>query len=75
MEGALEEQIAGLLYDVAYLGFSSTAILVKDYSRKEFLEVMKDKFVYNSENTNILQRYHIDIGYVLNEQNFSILEK
>jgi HD superfamily phosphohydrolase len=76
MGGSLEEQIAGLLHDVAHTVFShvSTYAFADEYPDGEYHEVIRDKFIYETEIADILQRYHIDIEYVLNEQNFSILE-
>lgn len=75
---SVEEQIAGLIHDVSHSAFSHCIDYVLDVgSQKEHSHqdnVFGD-FVRKSEIPEILDRYNIDLEYILDDKNFSLKEK
>jgi len=74
----LKEQIAGLIHDVSHAVFSHCIDYVLDSgSEKEHnhQDNIFDSFVKNSEIPRILEKYNIDLQYILNKNNFPLLEK
>jgi len=74
----LEEQIAGLIHDVSHPVFSHCI----DYALDEGSEIAHtyqdnifEKFVKNSEIPKILNKYRLDVAYILNKNNFPLLER
>jgi hypothetical protein len=79
MYGAsLEEQIAGLIHDVSHSAFSHCIDYVLDAgSEKEHnhQDNVFDEFVRKSEIPKILEKYNLDLEYILNDENFPLKEK
>ncbi|MFA6307711.1 MAG: HD domain-containing protein [Patescibacteria group bacterium] len=74
---SLEEQIAGLLHDVPHTAFSHVIDFVfpsKEY-KHEFHEKFHKQLVKNSEVPSILAKYNYDLDRILDEHNFSLLER
>ena len=73
-----EEQVAGLIHDVSHSAFSHCIDYVLDVgSEKEHNHqdnIFVD-FVKKSEIPTILQRYNLDLEYILDEKNFPLKEK
>ncbi len=74
----LEEQVAGLIHDVSHSVFSHSI----DYILEEGSEKKHDHqdnifsdFVRNSEIPKIVEKYNIDLDYILEEANFPLKEK
>lgn len=72
----IEEQIAGLLHDVAHTAFShvSTYAMQEKYEGEEFHEVIKEEFVIRTEIPSIIEKHGFNIERVLDETKFSMLE-
>jgi HD superfamily phosphohydrolase len=74
---SLEEQIAGLLHDVPHTAFSHVIDFVfqsKEHSH-DFHEKFHEKILMASEIPAILKKYGFDIARLLDEHNFSLLER
>lgn len=74
----LEEQVAGLIHDVSHTVFSHCGDYTLDTgSEKEHShqDNIFEEFVKNSEIPLILKKYDLDVDYILNEDNFPLLEK
>lgn len=74
----LEEQIAGLLHDVSVLAFSHVADWVFGEGRKgkeNYHNFMHSSFVKSTKVPIILKRYGFAPNRMLDEKNFSLLEK
>jgi len=74
---SLEEQIAGLIHDVSHSAFSHAI----DYALYEGSEKEHnhqdnyfEEYVLNSKIPNILEKHGFDVGYILDESNFPLLE-
>lgn len=74
---SVEEQIAGLIHDVSHSAFSHAV----DYALSEGSEKEQshqdnyfEEYVLNSKIPRILKKYGFDAGYILDENNFSLLE-
>ena len=72
---SLEEQIAGLLHDVPHTAFSHVIDWVYKSKEQDFHEKFHEKIVMNSEIPQILQKFGFDIDRILDEHNFSLLER
>lgn len=75
---SLEEQVAGLIHDVSHAVFSHCAdyALGSDSEKTQsHQDNIFEEFVKKSEIPAILQKYNIDVDFILNEHNFSLLEK
>jgi len=75
---SFEEQIAGLIHDISHGVFSHAM----DYTLKEgseknhtFQDNFFEKFIKNSEIPQILKKHKLDLNYILNKDNFPLLEK
>lgn len=77
-KASLEEQIAGLIHDVSHSVFSHCIDYVLDSSsEKEHNHqdnIFKD-FVRKTEIPLILEKYKLDIDYILDESNFPLKER
>lgn len=74
----LEEQIAGLLHDVSVLAFSHVTDWVFGGGKKgieDYHDSIHNIFVTKTEIPVILEKYGFDLKRILNEKNFSLLEK
>ena len=74
-DASLEEQIAGLLHDVPHTAFSHVADFVFENEGHDYHERFLDEIIYDSEIPGILEREGLDIGYILEEDNFGLLER
>lgn len=75
---SLEEQVAGLLHDVSHLTFSHIADWVfsdGDRGNEELQNKLMDKFIKEEKIAKILQKFHFFSERILDEKNFSLLEK
>lgn len=79
MYGApIEEQIAGLIHDVSHSAFSHCIDYVLEAgSGKEHnhQDNVFDNFVRKSEIPEILEKYNLDLEYILDDKNFPLKEK
>ncbi|MFH1713125.1 MAG: HD domain-containing protein [Candidatus Jacksonbacteria bacterium] len=69
---SIEEQIAGLLHDIAHTAFSHVIDFVfkdKNHNHK-FHEKFHDKIIIKSEIPTILQKFGFEINRILDEHNF-----
>lgn len=78
LRAPLEEQVAGLIHDISHLTFSHVAdwVFSKGSEGNEDLQnsLMK-KFIEQSGITRMLTKYGFLLDRLLNEDNFSLLEK
>ncbi len=77
-EALPEEQIAGLIHDLSHTVFSHCidyALRTGSEKEQSHQDNIFKEFVLNSEIPEILKKYRIDLNYILNEKNFSLLEK
>ena len=77
LKAPLEEQIVGLLHDVPHTAFSHVIDYVfstADHSH-EFHEKFHEQMIKNSEIPEILAKYNYDVNKILDEDNFSLLER
>lgn len=75
---ALEEQVAGLLHDVSVLAFSHIADWVFSKGAdgiEDFHNTIHEKFVRETETPGILEKFNFSVGRILNEENFTLLER
>lgn len=74
---SVEEQIAGVLHDVAHTVFSHMIDFVfKDKNHKhEFHEKLHKEIIMNSEVPRILDKFGFDVNKILDENNFPLLER
>lgn len=75
---SLEEQVAGLIHDVSHATFSYCIDYVLDVgSQKEqnHQDNVFNDFIKKSEIPGILKKHGIDMGYILEKENFPLLEK
>ena len=72
---SIEEQIAGLLHDVPHTAFSHTADFVFDTEDHEYHDSFLEKVVRDSEIPEILDKHGLDLEYILDEENFGLLER
>jgi len=77
-DASIEEQIAGLLHDISHTALShlSTYALSKSkkYDGTEFHDEIRRRFILDSDIPAILKEHKINLDYVLDEDNFSLLE-
>jgi len=75
---SLEEQIAGLIHDVSHLAFSHVADWVfaeGDKGNEELQNTLMEKFIRENKIANTLTKYNFSVDRLLNEENYSLLEK
>lgn len=71
-----EEQIAGLIHDVAHTAFSHVIDFVYDKGiTQDAHEDFHERIVNESEIPELFKKYGMNIDYILNEKNFPLLEK
>ncbi len=75
--GSLNEQIAALLHDISHTAFSHVGDVVykKDENKESYHELIKKDYIYKSNILNILKKYNLNVDYIENEKNFTLLEK
>lgn len=71
----IEEQIAGLLHDVPHTAFSHVADFVFPNEEHSFHERFLEDVIMASEIPAILERHGFDTTYILDEDNFPLLEQ
>lgn len=74
----LEEQAAGLLHDVSVLAFSHVADWVFADGRggiEDYHDSIHEKFIKRIEIPKILERFNLVLEKIINENNFSLLER
>jgi len=74
-DASVEEQIAGLLHDVPHTAFSHVADFVFDTDDHEYHDSFLEDVVMNSEIPEILENHGFEVGYILDESNFRLLER
>lgn len=72
---SVEEQIAGLLHDIPHTAFSHVIDFVFKNTNHEFHEKFHEEIILQSEIPTILKKFNFDIGRILDEHNFPLLEK
>jgi HD superfamily phosphohydrolase len=72
---SLEEQIAGLLHDVPHTAFSHMIDFVYDTDEHDYHDRFLEKVVKDSEIPGILEKHGLDVDYILDEDNFGLLER
>lgn len=73
----LEEQVAGLIHDVSHSAFSHAIDYVLDEGSEHehnHQDNIFEKYVLESEIPGILEKHDLDVTYILNEENFPLLE-
>lgn len=71
-----EEQIAGLIHDIPHTVFSHVVDYVYgDIENQEHHENHHNRIIKNSKIPDLLKEKQIDTEYILNENNFPLLEK
>lgn len=71
----LEEQVAGLLHDVPHTAFSHLVDYVFSTENHEYHEIFMEDMVRDSEIPGILEEHGLDLEYILDEDNFPLLER
>ncbi len=74
----IEEQVAGLLHDVSVLAFSHIAdwvFALGDMGVEDYHDEIHEKFVKKTEIPQILEKFSFVLNRILDENNFSLLEK
>ncbi len=74
----IEEQVAGLLHDISVLAFSHIAdwvFALGDMGVEDYHDEIHEKFVKKTEIPKILERFGFVLDRILDENNFSLLEK
>lgn len=77
VNASLEEQIAGLLHDLSHSVFSHCIDYILDegsQTEHSYQDDIFEKFVRSTQVPTILSKYNLDVDYILNEDNFSLLE-
>jgi hypothetical protein len=71
----MEEQIAGLLHDTPHTAFSHVIDFVFKSENHDFHERFHEKIILNSEIPEILKKYNFNKEFIIDENNFPLLEK
>lgn len=75
---SLEEQIAGLIHDLSHTAFSHTIDYVRENVENQknhnYQDDNHETFVKKSDISKILEKYKIDLDYILNDKNFTLKE-
>ncbi len=74
----LEEQVAGLLHDISVLAFSHIADWVFATGRdgvEDYHDTIHEAFIKKTEIPKILDKFDFALERILNEHNFSLLER
>jgi uncharacterized protein len=75
LNASREEQIAGLIHDIAHTAFSHTIDFVYDNQTiQDHHENLHHIIIENSEIPQILKKHNLDPDYILNDKNFHLLE-
>ncbi|MFQ6049836.1 MAG: HD domain-containing protein [Candidatus Paceibacterales bacterium] len=77
-QAPFEEQIAGLIHDVSHSAFSHCIDYVLDSGSEEehnHQDNIFESFVRESEIPSILEKYGMDVDYILEEDNFPLKER
>ena len=77
-KASFEEQIAGLLHDVSHGVFSHAIDYVVDEGSEKdqsFQDKILKSFIKNSEIPSIFKKYNLNLDYILEKENFPLLEK
>jgi uncharacterized protein len=72
---SVEEQIAGLLHDVPHTAFSHAVDFVFNDEKHAFHERFHEKIIKNSFIPKILEKHGFGVERVLDDKNFTLLEK
>lgn len=74
--GSLEEQIAGLLHDVAHTAFSHVIDIVIDNKDEDYHEEIYERIIQQSEVPEIVEKYGFKVSDLLgNEEKWTLLEQ
>lgn len=74
-DASVEEQVAGLIHDIPHTAFSHVADFVFENEGHEYHEKFLDEIIYSSDIPEILESHGLDVDYVLDEDNFRLLER
>ncbi|MFB6190978.1 MAG: HD domain-containing protein, partial [Candidatus Nanohaloarchaea archaeon] len=74
-DASIEEQVAGLLHDVPHTAFSHVADFVFQNSDHEYHDSFLEDVVMDSEIPGILEKHGLEVDYILDEDNFPLLER
>lgn len=75
---SLEEQLAGLLHDVSILAFSHVADWVfaeGTYGKEDYHDQLHESFIKRTEVSKLLEKYGFSLERMLNQNNFTLLER
>lgn len=75
LHASIEEQIAGLLHDVAHTAFSHVADFVFPNRSHDYHDQHRRKIVMASDIPHILTAYGFDVERILDDRNFGLLER
>jgi HD superfamily phosphohydrolase len=73
--GCEKAQISGLLHDISHTIFSHTIDHAVSNENEDYHELIKEDYLKNSEIVKLLDQIGFNPEEILNEENFSILEK
>ena len=74
-DASVEEQVAGLIHDIPHTAFSHVADFVFENEGHEYHEKFLDEIIYSSDIPEILECHGLDVDYILDEDNFRMLER
>lgn len=75
---SLEEQVSGLLHDLSHSAFSHCIDYVFDEgseTEQSYQDDIFTDFIKTTKIPSILEKYNFDLDYILNENNFPLLER
>ena len=73
--GTIEAQLSALLHDVSHTVFSHTIDIVENNGKQDYHEQIRQSFLEGSDLIEILKKHDVNLDYVLNEENFGIVEQ